>query len=130
MGREPRHTRLLYFHSSRLRPLRRRPIGIFPTSIGMWFRLRAPHVRSLERAHERALFEAGQGRGADAAVWLQAPYMEGACMAKRSLAAALRDLVKAFDHVSHSALAIAAMRWNFLLWFLLMGVAAHQRAFI
>ena len=57
----------------------RRPIAIVPTSIG----IRAPHVRARERVHERALFEAGQGRGADAAVWLQASYMEGACMAKR-----------------------------------------------
>jgi hypothetical protein len=51
-------------------------------------------------------------------------------MAQRSSAAALRDLVEAFDRMSHSALVIAAMRWNFLLWILLMGVAAHQRAFI
>ena len=49
----------------------RRPIGICLTLIGIWLRLRAPHVRAWERAHERAFFYAGQGRGAYAAVWLK-----------------------------------------------------------
>ena len=45
-----------------------RPIGIFPTLIRVWFRLRAPLIRAWERAHERPYFFAGSGKGADVAL--------------------------------------------------------------
>ena len=73
-----------------------RPIGIFPTFIRVWFRLRAPVVRQWERANERPFFFAGAGKGAEVALWLQAAHLEGAALARRASAASLVDLVKAF----------------------------------
>ena len=59
-------------------------------------------------------------------MWLQAAYLEGATLARRSSAAALLDLVKAFNRVSHAALLVAAERWSFPLWILRLSVAAYR----
>ena len=105
-----------------------RPIGIFPTLIRVWFRLRAPVIRAWERAHERPYFFAGCGKGADVALWLQAAHLESAALAKRASAASLVDLVKAFERVSHVALLDAALRWDYPIWILRLSLAAYRLA--
>ena len=105
-----------------------RPIGIFPTLIRVWFRLRAPVIRAWERAHERPYFFAGCGKGADVALWLQAAHLESVALAKRASAASLVDLVKAFERVSHVALLDAALRWDYPIWILRLSLAAYRLA--
>ena len=103
-----------------------RPIGIFPSWVRVWFRLRAPYVREWERAHTRPFFFAGEARGADVALWLQAAHLEHAALSRRESAATLIDLVKAFDHVSHTALRDQAAKWDFPAWILRLSIAAYR----
>ena len=103
-----------------------RPIGISPTLVRVWFRLRAPYVREWERTHARLFFFAGEARGADVALWLQAAHLEHAALSRRESAATLIDLVNAFDHVSHTALRDQAAKWDYPAWILRLSIAANR----
>jgi hypothetical protein len=86
-----------------------RPIDIFPSFIRLWMRLRSDDIREWERLHARTFLFAGQRKGANVALWLQAGMLEQAALSKAVSAATLIDLVKAFERVSHSILAREAV---------------------
>ena len=60
------------------------------------------------------------------ALWLQAAHLEHAALSRRESAATLVDLVKAFDHVSHTALRDQAARWDYPTWILRLSIAAYR----
>ena len=66
-----------------------RPIGIFPTLVRIWFRLRAPYVRAWEHSHSRPFLFAGTAKGVGVALWLQAAHMENAGLSRGASAASL-----------------------------------------
>ena len=104
----------------------RRPIGIFPSFIRLWFRLRSPIVRAWERSHARSFFYAGAGAGADVASWIQASLLENAAAARLASAASLIDLVKAFERVPHQQLVAEGLHWDYPMWILRLTIAAYR----
>ena len=50
----------------------RRPIGLFPTLIRLWMRVRLDVVRVWQAGHERPYLYAGPMKGATVAAWKQA----------------------------------------------------------
>ena len=81
-----------------------RPIGLFPSIIRIWGKLRRPLVDEWERAHERNYFYAGKGCGAEVGAFKQASRAELANVAKAVHGMSMIDLVKCFDTVPHSVL--------------------------
>ena len=48
-----------------------RPIGLFPSLVRIWMRVRLPVAREWQDAHDRAFFYAGPAKGATVAAWMQ-----------------------------------------------------------
>ena len=92
----------------------RRPIGLLPSIIRGWMRIRLDLVRSWQSEHDRPYFYAGPGRGADIASWRQAARAELAASSRlMSYGNAMLDLVKAFERVPHDWLAHFAHKYNY-----------------
>ena len=80
----------------------RRPIGLLPSVVRWWMRIRLDLVRSWQSDYDRPYFYAGPGRGADIASWRQAARAELATSSHQlDYANAMLDLVKAFERVPH-----------------------------
>ena len=73
-----------------------RLIGVCPSLIRIWMRMRLPVAQAWQASNKRPYFFASEGKGADAA-W-QAARAEGICDGLAH-AVALLDIVKAFDGV-------------------------------
>ena len=82
----------------------RRPIGLCPTLIRLWMRIRLPVAQAWQSAHDRQLFFAGEDKGADIAAFKQTARAEVSAMEGGEYAVALLDLVKPFD----------GMHWDWL----------------
>ena len=73
-------------------------------------RARRRQAQDWERAHPRPYLYAGQGKGAEVAVWKQAARAELAGTASACYGQVLLDLVKAFERVPHHVLLREAVR--------------------
>jgi len=85
-----------------------RPIGLFPTPVRVWMRLRLDVAQEWMRQHERPFFFAGATKGATVATWKQAARAEVAAAADADFGAGLLDLIKAFERVPHEILVAMA----------------------
>ena len=105
-----------------------RPIGLFPSVIRIWMRVRSGVARDWERETAGPEFYGCTGRGAQRAAWLAAYEAESATAKGADHAAALLDLVKAFEMVPHAALVSAAREHGFSLKVLRLSLAAYRIA--
>ena len=78
----------------------RRPIGLLPTLVRVWEKLRKPIVASWRQTICRSYNYADKGKSAQLAVWKQALCAEAAVADGGHSAAVLVDLAKAFEQVS------------------------------
>ena len=106
----------------------RRPIGLFPTLVRIWMRVRLPVAQEWQRAHERPYFYAGPTKGASVAAWKQAARAELGASLRLDYAAVLLDLVKAFDRIPHDWLVRQAQRYEYNLYLLRLSLAAYGLA--
>ena len=102
-----------------------RPIGIFPSFVRHWMRIRARHPKKWEADNERSFFFAGKKKGADVALWLQTGSLEQAALSSNMSAASLIDLVKCFERVSHQVLVDEAVECTYPLWHVRLTLAAY-----
>eukprot|EP00973_Karenia_brevis_P027521 3796324-Karenia_brevis.AAC.1 len=103
----------------------RRPIGLFPTLIRVWMRMRLVVAQQWQVEHNRNFLYAGPSCGADVAAWKQAAFAEIAKSANMQYAAVLLDLVKAFDNVPFDWLVAQGVRHGYNLWLLRLSIAAY-----
>jgi hypothetical protein len=105
----------------------RRPIGLLPSMVRLWMRIRFNVVRSWEAAHDRPFFYAGPRKGAKVAAWKQAARAELArVMEHVSYASMLLDLVKAFERAPHEWLVRQAVKYQYPLLILRLSIAAYK----
>ena len=76
-----------------------RPIGLFPSIVRVWMRIRLADAVVWQSAYDRPWLYAGAGKGAEVAAWRQAARAEQAAARGWDYAAVLLDLVKAFERV-------------------------------
>ena len=105
-----------------------RPIGLFPTLIRIWFRLRLPIMRAWETRNAMPQMFGGQGMGAQRAAWVAAFNAEAAATARLDHACNLLDLVKAFERIPHAILARVAATHGYPLTFLRLCLQAYRLA--
>ena len=105
-----------------------RPIGLFPTVIRLWMRARAVLARKWEEETAMPELYGGRGMGAQRAAWLAAFSAEAAAASGADHAAALLDLVKAFEMIPHRLLVRAARKHGFSLKVLRLSLAAYRIA--
>ena len=103
-----------------------RPIGLFPTIVRIWMRLRRDMVDAWEADNSRDFFYAGRQRGAHVAAWTQAARAEAAALGGASFAQVLIDLAKCFELVPHDILAREAAAVGYPLPLLRMSLAAYR----
>ena len=104
----------------------RRPIGLLPTLVRVWSRIRGPIVRSWRSQLNKQYLYGGQARGAQRAAWMQAAKAEVAHMQKRCYGVVLVDLVKAFEAVPHHKVAEAASRRGYPPWVLRLSLDSYR----
>eukprot|EP00973_Karenia_brevis_P033051 4561206-Karenia_brevis.AAC.1 len=105
----------------------RRPIGLLPSVIRLWMRVRLNVAREWQRAHERPYFYAGRLKGAEVASWKQAARAELAAASRLlEYAASLLDLVKAFERVPHDWLVRQASRYQYPMMVLRLCIEAYR----
>ena len=105
-----------------------RPIGLFPSVIRIWMRARSAVAREWERETAGPEFFGCKGMGAQRAAWGAAFDAEAAAASGHDVAAALLDLVKAFEMIPHATLVKAARQSGFSLKVLRMSLAAYRIA--
>ena len=105
-----------------------RPIGLFPTLVRLWMRVRLPVAQAWQAANERAYFYAGPMKGAQVAAWKQAARAEMSRSRGLDYAAVLLDLIKAFETIPHDWLVIQARKYGFNLYLLRLSLASYKLA--
>ena len=107
----------------------RRPIGLLPTPIRIWMRMRLDVVRAWQAINERPYFYAGPLKGATVASWKQAARAEWAASSDAiAYLCALLDLVKAFDRVPHDWLVEHAREFGYPMRLLKLSIRAYLLA--
>jgi hypothetical protein len=86
-----------------------RPIGLFPTEIRIWFRVKLITIKIWEKQNEMESVFGGPGMGAQKAAFQISVVAEVAAMEKVEFGAGLLDLVKAFETVPHHILVAIAI---------------------
>ena len=76
-----------------------RPIGLCPSLIRLWMRLRLPVAQAWQSMNDRPYLFAVEAKGADVAAWKQAARAECSAYDGLGHALALLDIIKAFDGV-------------------------------
>ena len=102
-----------------------RPIGLFPTLVRIWARLRKELSRQWERDHERPYFFAGAGKPATVAAWSMAARAEASLAHRVAFAAVLLDMVKAFERVPHDVLVQMAVAYGYPLHIIRLSIASY-----
>jgi len=105
-----------------------RPIGLFPGIIRIWMRARSIKAREWEDETAGPEYFGCKGRGAQRAAWMAAFEAELAAAKGLDHAAALIDLVKAFEMIPHRYLVQAARQHGFSLKVLRLSLAAYRIA--
>ena len=104
----------------------RRPIGLLPSMIRLWMRVRLDVARSWQTLNERDFFYAGPAKGAAVASWKQAARAEYAASCRAiDYVANLLDLVKCFERVPHDWLVVHAIEYKYPLRLLKLSIAAY-----
>ena len=80
----------------------RRPVGLLPSLVRVWERIRKPVIVKWRRANQRDYGWMREGRGAERSVWTQSVLEEPARGKGCETASVLLDLVKAFEQVALS----------------------------
>ncbi len=107
----------------------KRPIGLLPTIVRVWMRVRSPLARRWRTGLQDCDFlYGGAGRGAQRAAWMQAAMAERAAGTKQVYGAVLLDLVKAFEKVPHQMVIVAAKKHGYPLWLLRLSLDAYRMA--
>jgi len=104
----------------------RRPIGLFCTTVRIWWRARICDVRAWEATTALPSIFGGAGMGAQKAAWQAAFFAEAAALTKVEFAEGLVDLVKAFETVPHHVLAAAAAAKGYPIIILRLSLAAYR----
>ena len=91
----------------------RRPIGVLPSIVRIWERIRKPIVRDWMRRNSRSYDWTSQGRSSEGAAWHQSLLDEAAKADGLASAAALMDLSKAFERVALHHVWAAGVRHGF-----------------
>jgi hypothetical protein len=76
-----------------------RPIGLLPSLVRLWMRIRLPVAQAWQLSHERPYFYAGPAMGATVAAWRQAARAELARGLDVPYVSVMLDLAKAFERV-------------------------------
>ena len=105
-----------------------RPIGLFPTLVRVWMRLRLPVAQAWQAANERGYFYAGPAKGAQVAAWKQAARAEMAKAMNLDYATVLLDLIKAFETIPHDWLVLQARKFGYNLYLLRLSLASYKLA--
>jgi len=103
-----------------------RPIGLFPTVIREWFRVRLLTVQTWERNNELPSVFGGAGMGAQKAAFQISMIAEGAALDSVDFGAGLLDLVKAFETVPHHILVSIAIQLGYPLSLLRLCLASYR----
>ena len=103
-----------------------RPIGLFPTLIRVWMRLRRDMVDNWEKDNQRSFLYAGRQRGAHIAAWTQSARAEAATQGGATFAQLLLDLAKCFEVVPHDILVAEAGAVGYPLPLLRLSIAAYR----
>ena len=93
-----------------------RPIGIFPTvirALNRW--LRSTYGEKWRTKHDRPYFYGAKGRGATVCNWRVAAFAEYAKATGKHAVAALFDIVKAYENITHARLKQEAEKHGFSL---------------
>ena len=104
----------------------RRPIGLLPTVVRLWMRIRAPTTRKWRATLKKDYLFGGEGKGAQRASWMQAAKAEAAGQAGKQYGVILADLMKAFEKVPHHLVARAAERRGYPLWVLRLSLDTYR----
>ena len=102
-----------------------RPIGLCPSLVRLWMRLRLPVAQAWQSANDRPYFFAGEAKGADVAAWKQAARAEIGAYDGLDHALALLDIIKAFDGVPWDWLVKQAIAKRYNLWLLRLSIAVY-----
>lgn len=103
-----------------------RPIGLFPSVVRLWMRVRLADAAVWQSAFERPWLYASAGKGAEVAAWRQAARAEMAAARGEEYAAVLLDLVKAFERVPHAALVQRAVSLGYNIRLLRVSLASYR----
>ncbi len=76
-----------------------RPIGLFPSLVRVWMKLRRPCMQRWEALHPRDYLYAGRGKGAEVAAWEQAARAEVTASSRAAYGQVLLDVVKCFETI-------------------------------
>ena len=93
-----------------------RPIGLFPTLIRVWMRLRRKQCVEWESKHHREFMYAGKGKGSDVAAFKVAARAEAAVAGGEAHGLSFIDLAKCFDLVPRDFLVLEAVALNYCLY--------------
>ena len=91
----------------------RRPIGLLPTLVRVWEKIRKPIVEAWRCTVERGYNFAAKGKSSETAAWIQAHNAEVAVSKGGSSVAALLDLTKAFEMVRLELIWLAGLTMHF-----------------
>ena len=103
-----------------------RPIGLFPTVIRVWFRVRLISVKTWEQQHALPSVFGGPGMGAQKAAFQISVVAEIAALEHDDFGVGLLDLVKAFETVPHRVLVAIAIDLGYPLPLLRLCLASYR----
>ena len=89
------------------------PIGLFPSVVRIWMRIRLQDAVVWQTLHERPWLYASTAKGADVASWRLSARAELAHALGLDHAAGLYDLVKCFERVPHAILVAKARQHSY-----------------
>jgi hypothetical protein len=93
-----------------------RPIGLTPSLLRLWSRIRSGEARRWQDAHDDPAFWGAAGRSCDTAGWHHNLYTGYAATQGWESATLFLDIKKFYDHIDLETLCVEALRQGFPLW--------------